>query len=112
MRQAPMPEEPFERIDVERAKEMIERKEVQIIDVREEWEYERGHIPGAKLIPLNVVLSKPREVLEGDHVLFVCGVGERSAVACEMAAAVGLKHLYNLEGGTMDWIKKGYPVDR
>ncbi|HEY8475632.1 MAG TPA: rhodanese-like domain-containing protein [Chloroflexota bacterium] len=105
--------EPFERVTVEQAKEMIDRGEVTVIDVREPWEYQRGHVPGAQLIPLNQILTRGRELLQGkESILFVCGVGERSAVACEAAAAFGLKKLYNLEGGTQRWVKLGLPVEQ
>ncbi|MGH2668963.1 MAG: rhodanese-like domain-containing protein [bacterium] len=42
--------------------------------------------------------------------IFVCAEGVRSAVACEVAAAIGKKQLYNLEGGTVAWGKQGYPL--
>jgi rhodanese-related sulfurtransferase len=41
----------------------------------------------------------------------MCKVGQRSAIACEMAAAVGLTQLYNMEGGIEAWKKAGLPVD-
>ncbi|MDE3078045.1 MAG: rhodanese-like domain-containing protein, partial [Chloroflexota bacterium] len=44
--------------------------------------------------------------------IFICQVGQRSAVAAEMAAAVGAKDIYNIEGGTSEWIKAGFPVDK
>jgi rhodanese-related sulfurtransferase len=105
-------DEPFVRVDVKTAQKMIENGEVQIIDVREPHEYAQEHIPGARLVPLNTLLQRPREFLTRDHVLFVCAVGQRSAVACEMAAAIGLEHIYNLEGGTTGWVKAGLPVER
>ena len=42
----------------------------------------------------------------------MCAVGQRSALACEMAAAAGLRRLFNLEGGTEAWMKAGYPVEK
>jgi len=104
-------EEPFVRVDVATAKRMIENGEVQVIDVREPDEYARGHIPGVTLVPLNTLLARPRDFLKRDHVMFVCAVGQRSAVACEMAAAIGLEHIYNLEGGTTAWEKAGFPLE-
>jgi rhodanese-related sulfurtransferase len=44
--------------------------------------------------------------------VFYCAQGIRSAVACEVAAAVGVPKIYNLEGGIVDWVAKGYPVER
>jgi rhodanese-related sulfurtransferase len=105
------PREPFTRITVDEAKEMMTRGDVQVIDVREPDEYRRGHLPGAKLIPVATVLSRREELNHGKDLIFVCAVGQRSALACEMAAAVGLTRLYNLEGGTDGWAKAGYELE-
>jgi rhodanese-related sulfurtransferase len=105
-------EEPFTRIDVATAQRMIANREVRVIDVREPGEYAEGHLPGVKLIPLNTLMAQPHKYLTEDNVLFVCQMGSRSAVACEMAAAVGLEHIYNLEGGTSAWTKAGLPIDK
>jgi rhodanese-related sulfurtransferase len=104
--------EPFERIHTQRGQELLADKNVVWIDVREPAEWERGHIPGATLVPLNRLLLSPREFLSGDGVVFYCAVGVRSAVACEVAAAVGLRRVFNLEGGIQEWAAEGLPVER
>ncbi len=105
------PREPFARITVEEAKAMMERGDIQVIDVREPNEYREGHVPGAKLMPVNSVLARIQELNHDQDVLFVCAVGQRSALACEMAAAMGLERLYNMEGGTQAWAEAGLPVE-
>ncbi|MCL4509055.1 MAG: rhodanese-like domain-containing protein [Chloroflexi bacterium] len=105
-------QEPFKRIFVEEAKRLIDSG-VPVIDVRELGEYQNGHVPGAKLVPLNSFLRDASKHLPAQGpVIFVCAVGQRSAVASEMAAAVGATEVYNVEGGTKAWIAKGYPIDR
>ena len=52
------------------------------------------------------------KVQKDKNLIFVCAVGQRSALACEMAAAAGLTRLYNLEGGTDAWIKSGMPAEK
>lgn len=106
------PEEPFTRISVEEAHQMMSRDDVAVIDVREPHEYNAGHVPGAKLIPVNSVFARREELPKDKEIIFVCGIGQRSALACEMAAAAGLSGLYNLEGGTEGWIKAGLPVEQ
>jgi rhodanese-related sulfurtransferase len=106
------PHEPFTRITVDEAKDMMARGEVQVIDVREPDEYGRGHVPGARLIPVATVLARREELEHDKDLIFVCAVGQRSALACEMAAAVGLTRLYNLEGGTDGWAKAGHDLER
>lgn len=106
-------QEPFRRIGVEEAKRLIDEGAVRVIDVRQPEEWVAGHIPQATLIPLPQILNNPQEVLSGEKsqpILFVCGVGERSAVACEVAATLGFTDLYNLHGGTTAWTRTGYSV--
>jgi rhodanese-related sulfurtransferase len=104
--------EPFKRIDAQQAKELIDRGEVNVIDVREDWEYANGHIPNAKHIPLAKIINAAQQHVQDDNVIFVCEVGQRSAVAAEFAAALGKQNLYNLEGGTTAWRQSGYPVEK
>jgi rhodanese-related sulfurtransferase len=105
--------EPFYRIDVPEAKEMSGDADVAIIDVREPFEYQSGHLPGAVLIPVNSVFARREELPRDKKIMFVCAVGQRSALAAEMAAAAGLPadHLYTLDGGTEAWRKAGEPVE-
>ena len=104
-------QEPFKRISAAQAKQMIDQG-VTVVDVRTPAEFGGGHIPQAEHVPLDSILARPRDVLKGDNVIFVCQVGQRSALAAEMAAAVGFKTLYNLEGGTDAWVRAGYPVSK
>ena len=109
-------QEPFKRISVEEAN----RKRaagVAIIDCREQDEYVQGHVVGAPLIPYMTVHVRAAEVEKiagGKHqpLMFICAKGQRSAVACEFAAAVGFTELYNVEGGTDAWIAKGLPTEK
>lgn len=103
--------EPFQRISPQQAKQLIDSGTVTVIDVREDWEYANGHIPSAKLVPLKKIISAAQQHVEGDNLVFVCEVGQRSAVAAEFAAALGKQNVYNLEGGTSAWRGLGYPVE-
>jgi rhodanese-related sulfurtransferase len=106
--------EPFHRIDVAEAKEMLQEPDVALIDVREPHEFNAGHIPHATLIPVNSVFARREELPKDKKIIFVCEVGQRSALASEMAAAAGLPadHLFNLDGGTNAWVKAGEPVEK
>jgi rhodanese-related sulfurtransferase len=104
--------EPFTRLSATEARHMMENGGAQVIDVREDWEYRNGHIPGAAHIPVNAVLARRNELSGDQSIIFVCSVGQRSALACEMAAAAGLARIYNVEGGTEAWIEEGYPVEK
>jgi rhodanese-related sulfurtransferase len=105
------PREPFTRLSAAEAKEKIDGNSVQIIDARTPGEYAGGHVPGAINIPHMSVVSRKDELAGDKQLVFICQVGQRSALACEFAAAIGFKDLYNVEGGTEAWIKAGYPVE-
>ena len=106
--------EPFTRLSVEEAKAKLEAGEAVMVDVRNPDEYAEIHAKGVRLIPVNTVMNEVDQIREfaGDkEVLFICKSGQRSALAAEYATAAGLtdRDLYNVEGGTMAWVKAGYP---
>ena len=106
------PDEPFARLTVEEAKERIEQGNVQFIDVRESHEYNAGHAPGTRHIPLNTITARADELPDDQDIIFICQKGQRSALAAEYAAAAGKQRLFNLEGGTDAWVAAGYPVEQ
>jgi rhodanese-related sulfurtransferase len=97
--------------DLTTAKGCWERRaEVQILDVREGWEWDAGHIEGALHIPLNELLAGRMESLEkGWPVVAVCKTGNRSEVAALMLRARGYE-AHNLEGGVEDWSGESLPL--
>ena len=103
--------EPFGRLSPKEANERVMAGELKIVDVRENWEYARDHIPSAQHTPLGRIISRPREAIQGDDLIFVCEVGQRSAVAAEMAAALGMQNVFNLEGGMQAWRTAGLPIE-
>ena len=103
--------EPFTRIDVHEAKEMIDNGDVQIIDSREMHEHADGHVPGSVNIPHMATLVRVGDLATDRPILFICKSGQRSAVAAEFAATMGLTDLYNVEGGHDDWAEAGYPME-
>lgn len=88
------------------------RDEIQILDVREDWEWEAGHIEGALHIPLAELLAGRTEGLTTDRpVAAVCKSGNRSEVASLMLRARGFE-AYNMEGGSEAWAADGLPLVR
>ncbi|MBM4415793.1 MAG: rhodanese-like domain-containing protein [Chloroflexi bacterium] len=103
--------EPFSRITVDEAKAMIDAGGVQVIDSREPHEHHEGHVPGSLNIPHMATLPRNRDLARDKPILFICKSGQRSAVAAEFAASLGLTELYNVEGGHDAWRAAGYPID-
>lgn len=106
------PGEPYYRISVEEAKEMLEKADgVAAVDVRALDEYTSGHIKGALHIPVDEILTRMDELPKEKKLLFICAMGVRSGLACEMAAAMGVEtdYLYNIEEGTPVWLERDFP---
>jgi rhodanese-related sulfurtransferase len=105
------PQEPFTRVSVSEAKQMLDSGDAAFIDVREPGEYAEGHATGTTLIPLNSVFLRQSELPDDKDLLFICKMGQRSALACEYAAAAGKSRLFNVEGGTEAWREAGMPME-
>ena len=93
-------QEPFRRIQAEEARNLIDSGKATVVDVREPWEYAKDHIPQAQLVPLNKILTAPAANVTADNVIFVCEVGQRSAVAAESAPPLGKETSSNWKAGT------------
>ena len=81
-----------------------------VIDVRNPDEYESGHVPGARLIPLPEVAERVDEVPEGEPVYVICAMGGRSHKAAEFFRANGIDAV-NVAGGTKAWIEADQPTN-
>ncbi|MDI6854443.1 MAG: rhodanese-like domain-containing protein [Deltaproteobacteria bacterium] len=93
---------PVEAIDAEEAqKYLAEHREgaYTLLDVRQPWEYEKDHIPGARLIPLGQLKDSINELDKDKPTLVYCAVGGRSRVAAQLMSGLGFKEVYNLAGG-------------
>ena len=75
--------EPFTRVTVEKAKEMVDGGKSVVIDVRGLDEWTSGHVAGAINIQLDEVMSRIEELPQDKDLLFICAAGVRSAMACE-----------------------------
>jgi hydroxyacylglutathione hydrolase len=104
-------EEGFREAGVDEVKRLLDEG-YEIVDVREDWEWDRGHIPGAKHVVLGRLLADPTGYKFSDRTVFQCQVGERSAVASEMAVALGVKEVVNFRGGFGAWKQAGLPVEK
>ncbi len=100
---------PVKSIDAEQAREFMETgssEEITTLDVRQPNEYEKGHIPGAKLIPLPDLNNRLGEIDPNKPVMVYCAIGGRSRVAAQMLAGMGFKEVLNLSGGFKAWKSK------
>lgn len=92
-------------ITVEEAKEKIEARNVILVDVRTQEEYNEKHIDGAILIPNETITdTQPAELPDKDaDILVYCRSGKRSSEAAKKLADMGYTNVYNMLGGINEW---------
>ena len=95
----------YQQISQDEAKEMMDTQEVIILDVREQDEYDSGHIPGAVLLPVGTIdeTTAAEVIPEMDStVLVYCRSGNRSKTASAALAELGYTAIYEF-GGINSW---------
>ena len=93
--------------------EQERRAGVRVVDVREQSEWDGGHIPGAELIPLGTVAQVAAERLprKDERIVVHCAAGVRSAVAAYQLKQLGYTRVASMAGGFNAWRERGLPVD-
>ncbi len=74
-----------------------------LLDVRQPGEYELGHLPGAKLIPLPQLADSLKELDAAKPIIVYCAVGGRSRMATQLLTNLGFKDVFHLQGGIQAW---------
>ena len=95
----------YQQISQEEAKEMMDTQEVIVLDVREQDEYDSGHIPGAVLLPVGTINEETASAAipeKDDAVLVYCRSGNRSKTASAALAGLGYTNIYEF-GGINTW---------
>lgn len=95
----------YQQISQEEAKEMMDAQEVIILDVREQDEYDSGHIPGAVLLPVGTIDEDTAAAVipeKDSTVLVYCRSGNRSKTASSTLAELGYTNIYEF-GGIKTW---------
>ena len=82
----------------------------QLIDVRQDYEYEAARIPGAFRIGLDILADDRAAVKKDEPVVFYCRTGTRSAMAAQAFLAAGYD-VNSLTGGITAWVEDGREID-
>jgi rhodanese-related sulfurtransferase len=102
--------------DVEEVKRRMDRgdKAFVLVDVREESEWNAGHIPGAVHLGKGVIERDVEQKIPdpGKEIVLYCGGGFRSALAAENLARMGYTNVISMDGGWRGWKEAGYPVEK
>ena len=101
-----------ETVDVQTVASVKDQDNVYLIDVREQWEYDEGHIPGVTLIPMNTIPDRLDEIPTSKEVIVTCRTGNRSGQVADYLRQIGYENVHNMAGGIVAWEAAGYPVER
>jgi SulP family sulfate permease len=100
----------FERhLDAARFQELATRDDALIVDVREPEEYQRGHLPGARLLPLRRLLEEVSDLPHDRTLLLACRSGRRTARAMHVLLEMEFENIWGLRGGILAWRAEGLP---
>jgi rhodanese-related sulfurtransferase len=98
---------------VEQVKARLDRGEkLRLIDVREESEYAKDHLPGAIHLGKGILERDVEQRIPdvGTEIILYCGGGFRSALAADNLQKMGYTNVLSLDGGVRGWRAQGYPL--
>ena len=102
-------------VGVDDVKAMLEQNQpFVLIDVREESEWVRGHLPRAQHLSKGII-ERDIETAIPDHaarIVLYCGGGFRSALAADALQKMGYTDVISMDGGWREWTEKQYPVEQ
>jgi rhodanese-related sulfurtransferase len=98
---------------VDEVKARLDRGEkLTIVDVREDSEYARDHLPGAVHLGKGIIERdvEGRFPEPSTELILYCGGGFRSALAADALQKMGYTNVISMDGGIRDWRNRGYPL--
>jgi len=97
-------------LDPERVAEWLAQDgDLQVIDVREPYEREAGHVAGTRHVPLAELSAQAATIDRARPIVFYCRVGRRSLMAAQALRAAGAE-AYSMRGGLVRWAQEGRPL--
>ena len=98
-------------VEANNIENLVKNKEF-LLDVREEYEYQEGHIKGAVNLPLREILEKKDSLPKNKDIYVYCRSGHRSADAVNFLKSLGFEKVHNIEGGFIDISFNEYHKDK
>ncbi len=103
---------PFDVIEPDAAHKAIENEELRwVVDVRRPEQYETGHVPGARNIPIDQLPYRHNELPRGEPVLVTCDRGEISTMAARLLVDLDFSDVAVVDGGLEAWRYRDLPLD-
>lgn len=98
-------------VDVSTTAALKDRADVVVLDVREQWEYDEGHIPGVTHIPMGEVSERLQDIPADKTVIVTCRSGNRSSQVTDFLKQNGYDNVHNMQGGILAWQQAGLDVE-
>jgi hydroxyacylglutathione hydrolase len=102
----------LETIEADGVEAALENGTAEVIDVRGRSEWEAGHLPGVRNIPLTTLTDRLSEIPRDRPIVLHCQSGNRSIIASSVLRAHGFDKTSNYAGGFSGWSRAGRPVHR
>jgi rhodanese-related sulfurtransferase len=99
-------------IGVDELDGLLRAGSVRVIDVREDWEFRRGRVPGALSVPLGQLSGRAAELPRGKPLALICEHGNRSLTATEFLLSQGFDGAVSVRGGTSAWARTDRELER
>ncbi len=103
---------PTPEIGVDELENLLRHGSVRVLDVREDWEFGRGHVPGAVSVPLGRLASRAEELPRDKPWVVICQSGNRSLAATEFLLSRGFDGAVSARAGTNAWVRGNRPLER
>lgn len=99
-------------IGVDELDALLSSGSVHVLDVREDWEYQRGRVPGAVSVPLGRLASRVGTLPRDKPYAVICESGSRSLSATDFLLGQGFEGAISVKGGTGAWARTKRPMER
>lgn len=97
-------------LDTLGATRLINDTHATVLDIRAPGEFEAGHLPNARNIPVDELEKRAGELPANKPVLVCCATGARSGRAAGILRTAGRDQVFSLDGGLQAWRQAGLPV--
>ena len=99
-------------IGVDELEKLIEGGSVHVLDVREDWEFRRGRVPGAISLPLGRLTTQAAGLPRDKRYAVICEHGQRSLSATDYLLSQGFTGAVSVRGGTSAWARTQRPLEK
>ncbi|HEX7491176.1 MAG TPA: rhodanese-like domain-containing protein [Candidatus Limnocylindrales bacterium] len=99
-------------IGIDELDDLVQNGSAYVLDVREDWEYKRGRVPGAISIPLGRLTTQVAALPKDKPYAVICESGSRSLSGTDYLLSQGFEGAVSVRGGTGAWVRSNRPIEK